>query len=657
MLGGSRKNTIMGSIKSLDECELIVNMLRDVSMTHRSWFSTAACSATINKLRQRVDSEGLGFLTKTLPSLGKALDRALSSSQPFDPSECGFQPADGRITPQFLGEFFERVLSASGTPLIPGCAISVRVLRQVLYLFYKYELPYSADQEQQVLTQFEKTETELKDVDDTLGLITEWIVYSATSKARRHDCPRVVQIARGAREALRELFRHFDILDIVPSHGPGAVSTKETPWGKYEWTRVPSRLTDVYPFDAYFCASLGHVCDEHRRWSSIVDAEESPARVCLVPKDSRGPRLISCEPAAMQWIQQGQRKAIYKLVESHPLTRENVFFTNQVPNQCGALLGSQIPGEYYSGEGYATLDLKEASDRVSLELVRLLFPGHLIGALEASRSLSTKLPCGRVLPLRKFAPMGSALCFPIMALTIWSLLHAAYSDTWTRERLLVYGDDVIVPLRVAEDAISVLESFGLAVNRHKSCTKGPFRESCGMDAYQGVCVTPVRLRTVWAESPSAESYESWVSYANSLYRRGYFETYDYIVRALTRLYWPIADKSMPITGMASLSGTPVPALVEAPDQPSVPTRWNKRLQRREFLVTVTRPQSVRRTLRGWQMLLRFLTGNPQQTPLRSERLTALKWLQDGTVDLSDQPAFSVSLYTERHSGMLERCWR
>jgi hypothetical protein len=637
----------MDPIKSLDEFSLIANVLRDVSLTHRSWFSTASCEQTINKVQSRLDSEGRGFLTKTLPSLGKALDKALSSGQSFDLTNTGFQPSEGRVTPVFLGEFFERVLSASGSPLIPGCASSVCVLRQILYLFYKYELPYTPDQEQAVLTQFERTETELIETDTYLHNVQVWMQWSVDSPVRRRNCPRMVKIARAARATLRELFRHFDLSDISPSHGPGAVSTGEKPWEKYKWRNVPTRLTDMYPFDAFFCASVGQVCDEHRKWSSINDESEVPARVCLVPKDSRGPRLISCEPAALQWIQQGQRKAIYSLVENHPLTKWNVFFTDQVPNQCGALLGSQIPNAASIGEGYATLDLKEASDRVSLELVRLLFPSDLCGFLEASRSLSTKLPCGRILNLRKFAPMGSALCFPIMALTIWSLLHASFSDTDTRESILVYGDDVVVPLRVAEDAIAVLEAFGLKVNRDKCCTKGPFRESCGMDAYQGVCVTPLKLKTVWTCLPSADSYESWIAYANSFYRRGYFSTYDYIVRALCQLYWPIAGEEHHVGA---------PSLIDVSDQQDVPTRSNKRLQKREVFVTYVRPLTRRKVLSGWSMLLRFFTASlaAMDPDERLKRLRIL-WTKDGDQDLCRDP-FSVSLYTERRSGMLGRCW-
>jgi hypothetical protein len=328
---------------------------------------------------------------------------------------------------------------------------------------------------------------------------------------------------RESRILLSRLLDSFDPKDIVPRHGPGAVATKQQLWSKYLWTNVSAKITERYPLDEYFYACLGHVCDRYRD-IAITDLD-LPAKVILVPKDSRGPRLISCEPVDYQWIQQGLGRALVRHVESHWLTKHNVFFSNQQTNRFGALLGS-LNGEY------ATLDLKEASDRITVSLVRLLFPEHISMYLLSCRSSSTVLPDGTVLPLQKFAPMGSALCFPIMALCIWAILTAPLvSDTEsdTREGIAVYGDDVIVPSHYVGDAIELLEAFGLKVNRAKSCIKGFFRESCGMDAFKGSDVTPTRLRTVWSSSPSPESYTSWIAYANSFWDKKYYHTYDYIV--------------------------------------------------------------------------------------------------------------------------------
>jgi len=451
-------------------------------------------------------------------------------------------------------------------------------------------------------------------------------------------------VVRGARKALNTLFEHFDPSDIRPRHGPGAVATKQRLWDKFLWTNVSSHITDVYPFDAYFCASVGHVCDTYGSFSAVTE-ESLPARVLLVPKDSRGPRLISCEPVDNQWVQQGLGRAIVEHVEKHWISRFNVFFTDQGPNQRGALLGS-------STERYATLDLKEASDRVHLELVRLLFPERIFPFLEACRSAATVLPNGDELKLRKFAPMGSALCFPVMALTIWAILSAASPDADTRESILVYGDDVIVPTAFAESAMAILESFGLRINRDKSCTRGSFKESCGVDAFKGVNVTPVRLRTLWDESSRPDVYTSWISYANSFWDRREFATYDYIVERLLSIYGSIPDDNM---GFSPQKGKdqPVPCLREVPAECRPKRRrWNKHLQKMQYYVRTVKSSSVQHDITGWAMLLRYFSeGAESDLGVSVEHSDDRKWSS------SILQPFSVSRYTKRGTSSLVHRWR
>jgi hypothetical protein len=455
---------------------------------------------------------------------------------------------------------------------------------------------------------------------------------------------------RKAQHLLSDVFAFFDPKNITPRHGPGAVATKQQLWSKFRWTNVSANITRRYPLDEYFYSSLGAVCDMYKEFDSITE-EDLPARVVLVPKDSRGPRLISCEPVDYQWIQQGLGRAIVAHVEKHPLTREHVFFTSQQTNQFGALLGSS------TGE-YSTLDLNEASDRVTVELVRLLFPAHICEYLEACRSSSTRLPDGRVLPLVKFAPMGSCLCFPIMALTIWAILTAGADDAYTRDRIAVYGDDVIVTAGYTANAIEQLESFGLKINRDKSCTGGLFRESCGMDAFKGINVTPVRFRTVWSSEPSPDVYYSWIAYANSCYDRHYYHTYDKIVSWLHHVYGDIPDDDMSLKAYPSLR-------VVTEDKKPKYSHWNVDLQKREHFVRVAWTPSISRVIPGWSMLLRYFSEAPilgldtlarvDQDGSDSEVLswegTGVLWSYDPTTPIQ------VRLYTRRRSSMLEWRWR
>jgi len=634
--------------KSLDEHIVIHHLLYDAHVSRSSLFNARALKLTCQKVSQRVRFEGIGFLTKTLPQLGKCLDKALTGMIRMTAAEHGFETMPNSELPKFLGEFFIHIFQQDGTILLEPDAQCVEVIRQILYSFYKYEIPYSETQEQQVLNCFVEAEEDLTHSDANLAILRD--ALDESNRVRRRgkayqdlydseqdlSTSNLTRVAREARKLLTELFSSFDGYDIIPRHGPGVVSTKERLSAKFLWTNVSHRITEVYPFDAYFCASTGHVCDSYDSFDTVTATDHS-AQVLLVPKDSRGPRLISCEPVDFQWIQQGLSQAIYRLVEGHVLTKHNVFFTDQGPNQRGALLGS-------STGRYATLDLKEASDRVSVDLVHLLFPENLTRFTDVARSVSTVMPSGQKLVLRKFAPMGSALCFPMMALSIWSLLTANTTDADTRESILVYGDDVIVPTAYAASAMAILEAFGLKINHAKSCTQGSFRESCGVDAFQGVNVTPVRFRTVWDESPRPDVYTSWIAYANQLYDKRRYSTYNYIVGCLEAVYGPIPDESMNISSCPHLR-------VSSARKDSFKRKTDKNLQRVLHRVRVEESSSVIQVIPGWNMLLRYFTeaARPMSGRPDVNRI--------GTVGFKPTTPFAVSEYTRRHSSILVWRWR
>lgn len=623
----------MPSNNSLVEVDLIASLVQDVYQKTLPSNARAA-RLTIQKIRKRTATEGMGFLTKTLPRLGKAFDRALSGDSQFDQTDFRLKRRDGSQLPMLFGELFELVFDSGGTLLPSACPTVVRHIRQLLYLFYKYELPYTKKHEEKILTQFKETEEELINTTTRLAIIGDAV--TRYTQERRFNLERLheVSLVRRARSSLYKLLEHFHPREIHPRHGPGAVAQKEQFSGKYQQWVVPDRIAEYWPIDEYFYSSLGAVCDLQEELCS-TRSEERSARVVLVPKDSRGPRLISAEPKEFQWIQQGLMRALVDHVERHPITRDNVHFTDQQPNQYRALIGSRF-GDY------ATLDLKEASDRISCELVKLLFPPHHVEWLMRARSLSTQLPSGETLNLLKYAPMGSALCFPVLALSIWSLLRAAAPDKHTEVRVLVYGDDIVVPTNFVETAIAVLSHFGLVINRDKSCTKGFFRESCGTDAFKGEVVTPVRLRTVWSVQPSASVFTSWVAYANSFYERGYYSTHETVVRRLDEIYYPIADETCVYS--------PVRLIRRDISTRRPPRRVNSDLQRLEYLALETRSVKVTREMHGWKKLLRYFAEHnsnehtaPIHTPSTLADITAGSW--------------DASSYTKRSSSILVRRWR
>jgi hypothetical protein len=189
------------------------------------------------------------------------------------------------------------------------------------------------------------------------------------------------------------------------------------------------------------------------------------------------------------FAQQGIMNLMYRILETHHLTAGQINFTDQSINRELARSAS-MTGEY------STIDLSDASDRVSLRLVELVFPPVWVECFKACRSDTTLLPDGTVVKLQKFAPMGSSCCFPVEALVFWACAEAStkYIPGFKSRSVFVYGDDIIIRTEMFDAVIEGLTSVGLLVNENKSYRGGPFRESCGGDYHIGYDVTPVRLK-------------------------------------------------------------------------------------------------------------------------------------------------------------------
>ena len=82
--------------------------------------------------------------------------------------------------------------------------------------------------------------------------------------------------------------------------------------------------------------------------------------------------------------------------------------------------------------------------------------------------------------LKKFAPMGSALCFPIECIIFGSIVRLANREKGVNTEFRVYGDDLVVDDRIFLKVIELLEVFGFRVNVDKTFFPyHPFKESCG----------------------------------------------------------------------------------------------------------------------------------------------------------------------------------
>jgi hypothetical protein len=318
-----------------------------------------------------------------------------------------------------------------------------------------------------------------------------------------------ITILRGARRIVSRLLAGVSPYEGKPRHGSGASEDGTSPVLRYSSWRFIPRLAEYFPYDKYFFYNLSHVADEYQR---MVGAEEAEpfARGAFVPKDSRGPRFISAEPPEFMCIQKSVEKQLLYAVERNAAIATQISWLDQGRNRRMAQEGSVDPSKW------ATFDLEKASDRLSAGLVKYLFPDNWSSALTACRSLGTVLPAvgdlrkKEPLLFAKFAPMGSACCFPVQTICFWAIVTSACAHQISKERLdanakrnaiadlkvSVYGDDIIVPTKFVGTVEKALIGSGLIVNQHKSFTSTDsyFRESCGGDYYKGISVAPVRSK-------------------------------------------------------------------------------------------------------------------------------------------------------------------
>lgn len=546
----------------------------------------------LETVRDRFLNEGVSFLTKTLPSLGKAFDIALQGDGPMS-APSTFSRCKARKVPNLFRYLFTQVIGTDSCLRVDANTECIKQLRELLYFMYKLEIKHTASQERKLLDEF-----------------------VCTDEGLPSDLP-MDDVLRTASRVIDSIFWNFDFRDVFPKHGPGSVATGEKSWQKHQFKRLYRAIDRVYPFDEYNCFSLGQVVDTYREFEKLESLESGTAKVVLVPKDSRGPRIISCEPLEYQWIQQGLGNAFVRHLETNRWTRGHVNFTDQRVNQQLALKGSLT-------QQWSTLDMKEASDRVSIVLVEKLFSGQpgLLDALMATRSTHTKLPDGRIVHMKKFAPMGSNLCFPVESICFWALSVAAimhdtnmagsfpergsrgphFHEAYDRARRLVfvYGDDIIVAREFTQALLQYLPKVGLLFNPKKCCTKGFFRESCGVDAFKGVIVTPLRMKKEWRRHiVDASALSSWCDFSNHAYSRGYKRVAVLSARLLES--WtgplPVVNRKQDCLAFVRPVSTPYAPI-------RYPRRFNKDLQRVEYRAYVIRPTQKRVGSDSWSMILR-----------------------------------------------------
>jgi hypothetical protein len=127
---------------------------------------------------------------------------------------------------------------------------------------------------------------------------------------------------------------------------------------------------------------------------------------------------------------------------------------------------------------WATIDLSNASDSVSVELCKFLFPKWFYDKLEATRSHLVLGLDGHYHMTKKISSMGNGFTFELMTLILTTLCKEL------DEEASVFGDDITIHPIQAPLLISLLTEVGFVVNVDKTFITGPFRESCGANYHR-----------------------------------------------------------------------------------------------------------------------------------------------------------------------------
>lgn len=250
-------------------------------------------------------------------------------------------------------------------------------------------------------------------------------------------------------------------------------------------------------------------CENHRDLLCGARRRRSSKLNC-VPKKAEISRTIATENLLDMYVQKG----IGKLISDRLASVHSLDLTDQPAiNRTLARIGS------WEG-GFGTIDLSMASDSISLQLLRALFPRNVAEILLSASVRYTLLPDGREVELGMVSTMGNGFTFPLQTLLFTEVVKAVYRELRIDildarrgyrhdtpvgcfvadfERLpnwAVFGDDIIVDDEAYHLVVAVLSQLGFVVNNEKSYSEGPFRESCGGDYYHGHQVRGVYIKTL-----------------------------------------------------------------------------------------------------------------------------------------------------------------
>jgi hypothetical protein len=222
--------------------------------------------------------EGLKFWTVTLPKLAKTVLRSIEKGF-FDRTGLTDFAWKGRSL-RYFRSLLNRIFDAkSGKLLQNPCAGALSSLRQILEYVYKLAIDFDG----KVLTQSEKKYEQIQ-----IRVASFPYEFSWVERLRKNSETYYSELFKASPDA---------ILSEGPRFGPGSVAFgSERPRSPfYEWKLMPDSVIgtcmhSLRAYSGYFKPFPGAPTR-----IKLVESHKT-AEVLFVPKDSRGPRVISKEP-------------------------------------------------------------------------------------------------------------------------------------------------------------------------------------------------------------------------------------------------------------------------------------------------------------------------------------------------------------------------
>lgn len=491
------------------------NILTDGYTSLRAWYGAADHLRDLDTLNRRIECEGISFLVDLLPSLFDSFLLVLEGGVPV---YTGFRSRNG--VPVFLRRLFSLVQDSSVTSETQARAMEI--LYSICVAFKKLRGEPDRDSLQRNWEAFVDVEAEIGCInldDDELQPIL-------------NNYQRACERYAGTLDYQSKAF--------VPRPGPGAVVGNIARSLRYSPHVMYTQLDEVFPYDEWFYSHPWDLVGESRNYKRLIEQKVSEpiSQYLCVPKTFRKWRGICKEANETQFLQQAVRRLMMVSIRR--------YYYKNLPLEDQSVHAHYAKRASYNRKS-ATIDESEASDRILRRLVQRGFSQtefwKYLDALSTRTIMRPKWAKGgkKFLRTHKFAPMGSAICFPVMSLIHLFLIQAIIEEhhkidadgsyiTYSTRRSLasqvsVYGDDIVLPSAVVPLIYYWLPKFGMKINQTKSFVHSHFRESCGCHAYKGVDITPVYLKytpsQTTTDTMAPKALVSLLSNESLLHKKGF----------------------------------------------------------------------------------------------------------------------------------------